>query len=339
MSKTYDEVDNKNTEILDNVLSSMDSYIIKTPLIKIPEFDRDTGHNVFFKLENVQSTGSFKSRGVINYIRSYLKDHPVPEQFITYGTGNHGGALAWAVQNIGFKSHVFLSKHASDFKKKLIREYGGQLTCCENRQKAEEMAFEAAKSLKGVLVPTADNTDIILGAATVLYESILQYQNNFSAAFLPIGGGSLASGSLIVKNLMKLETRLFAGEPAAANDVCISLREGKLFRFKEEPRTIADAAGSLGVSPNIYERLKLLDGVYEISEQEILYWTSYFTRTSDYNCEPTSALAIAAAYRWLKVQDSKKDVVILISGDNVKPNQNADNVNLDPESFYASFNF
>jgi threonine dehydratase len=325
-----------NIDYFGQALSRMYEYIVKTPLVKIPAFDDDTGHDVVFKLENLQITGSFKSRGVINYIQHYLDSNKViPNKFVTYGTGNHGAALAWAGQNLKFVSHIFLSKFAEKYKMNLIAAYGGLLTICEDRKEAEQFAFEEAAKENNILVPTADNLDIIIGAGTILYEIAQQDPKEFDAVFLPIGGGSLASGSLMVKGLLNLNTKIFAGEPEAANDVAISLKSGKLFRFEKEPNTIADAAKSLGVSENIYTRIKSLDGVYEISEQEIAYWTNYFSQHSSYSCEPTSALAIASAYRWLRTQQSRKKVVIIISGDNVRSRLTELN-KLDPKSFYEA---
>lgn len=338
MSKVFEQVGTTNIVDFGQILSEMYPYIVKTPLIKIPEFDKATGHDVLFKLENLQNTGSFKSRGVVNYIQHYLKQASVAKKFITYGTGNHGAALAWACQNHGLSSHIFLSKSAAPFKMNLIKEYGGLLDCCDSREEAEIRAYEASFLEHNVLVPTADNTDIIIGAATVLYEAIQQNSEDYDAVFLPIGGGSLASGSLMVKELMSLQTKIFAGEPENANDVSLSLKQGKLFKFKKEPQTVADAARSLGVAENIYRKIQALDGVYEISEQEILYWTNYFSKYSHYGCEPTSSLAIASAYQWLRSQTSRKKVVILISGDNVRSDFSKNITNADPKQFYESLN-
>lgn len=319
----------------EHVVSRISPYIIATPLIKIPEFDKDTGHDVLFKLENLQVTGSFKSRGVLNYIQNYISTFsPLNKKFLSYGTGNHGAALAWSGQRFNFVSHIFLSKFAEKYKMNLIERYGGILTICEDRKEAEEAVFEEAKKDNNILIPTADNLDVITGAGTVLYEA-LQQPDGFDAVFLPIGGGSLASGSLLVRKALNSKIRIFAGEPAAANDVAISLKQGKVFRFNKEPNTIADAAKTLGVSENIFSMVKLLDGVYEISEQEILYWTNYFAQFSSYSCEPTSSLAIASAYRWLQTQKSRKQVVIIISGDNVRSNLK-NIVNLDPKIFYEA---
>lgn len=338
MSKVFEQVNTKNIVRFGQVLSELYPYVIKTPLIKIPEFDKDTGHDVLFKLENLQTTGSFKSRGVINYIQNYLKKFPKAKKFITYGTGNHGAALAWAGQNHGFSSHIFLSKSASQFKMNLIKEYGGVLECCDSREQAEMRSYKEAMQGDGVLVPTADNEDIIIGAGTVLYEALQQIPQDYDAVFLPIGGGSLASGSLMVKELMGLKIKIYAGEPKAANDVAVSLRQGKLFRFEKEPKTVADAARSLGVSQNIYNKIKALGNVYEIFEEEILYWTNYFAKFSSYSCEPTSALAIASAHQWLRSQTSRKKVVIIISGDNMRSDFYKDITNATPKHFYDSFN-
>ena len=66
-----------------------------------------------------------------------------------------------------------------------------------------------------------------------------------------------------------------------------------------------------------FEYLKMLHGIYEIKEQEMIYWTQWLTHLLKVRLEPTSAMAMEAAYQWLTKQNSKKRVLIVLSGGNI----------------------
>ena len=65
--------------------------------------------------------------------------------------------------------------------------------------------------------------------------------------------------------------------------------------------------------------IKKLDGFYEISEEEIIYWTQWVTHLLKVNIEPTSALGMAGAYKYINEGNSNKKILILLSGGNADP--------------------
>ena len=295
-------------------------FLEETPIVTIDAFNKLFGHDLFFKLENLQKTGSFKVRGVINVLCNLKKNNNLPEKIVTYSSGNHGLALAWASKIFGIKEvKVYLPEFSSEIKKELIKKYGAKVVITKTRTEAEKRAEIDAVTLKYKLITPSESNDIISGIATVAYEA-LQKQQGFDAIFFPIGGGSLSSSTLLVKNYLSPTTRIYAGEPREANDAFISHKTGKLFRSVEEAlHTIADGATALGITKKIFNYVKHLDGIYEISEEEILYWTAQFHKFSKNFCEPTSALALAAAYRWIEIQEDeeRKKILIIITGSNI----------------------
>ena len=71
-------------------------YIRKTYLEYSPFYSRMTGAQVYFKLENLQHTGSFKLRGAMNKLLS-LTDEEKGRGVVTASTGNHGAAFAYGL--------------------------------------------------------------------------------------------------------------------------------------------------------------------------------------------------------------------------------------------------
>jgi threonine dehydratase len=294
--------------------------LIKTPVIDLKNLNDALGHRLFFKLENLQRTGSFKIRGVMNALLVLKEQGKLPNKVVAYGTGNHGLALAWAANKLGIKDVIiYLHKNVHESKKKMPERYGAKVIIAETRQEAEDKAHQDIGRGYELIQPS-HNDNVTAGAGTVLYEALDQLKDvELDAAFIPIGGGSLSAGSAIVKHAMRPKMKIYAGEPLNANDASISYKTGKLFRFSTTPRTVADGATALGIPERLFQYIKLLDGIYEISEDKIVSWQSWFHKITGYACEPTSSLAIAAAHAWLKEQPkgAAKQILIVISGSNV----------------------
>src|SRR2546426_383921 len=81
---------------------------------------------VFFKMENLQITGSFKLRGAMNRLLSLT-----PEQrargIVTASSGNHGAAVAYGLKELGIPGIIYVPENASPAKIANIRSYGAEV--------------------------------------------------------------------------------------------------------------------------------------------------------------------------------------------------------------------
>lgn len=293
-------------------------HIKRTPVVSSDKLNKMLGHSIFFKLENQQHTGSFKFRGAL-YSVLKLKDNP-PKNIVTYGTGNHAVALAWATSKIlNIKTTAYLTEFTSDIKKKLVQEYGAKVVFTKTRAEAETEAIEAAKEDGTILLPPSDNDDVIAGAATIPLEALEQLSEKLDAIFVPIGGGSLSSGTIVTTKSVSPHTKIYGAEPESGNDAAMSLKNKKICTLLKAPQTLADGAKAQRISERVFKYIQEIDGIYEITEREIGYWTSWFDNLniSTYPCEPTSALAISAAARWLKTQNKPQKILVIITGRNI----------------------
>ena len=71
-------------------------HIRETILDYSPFYSELTGAKVYFKLENLQYTGSFKVRGAMNKVLS-LTPAERKRGLVTASTGNHGAATAFSL--------------------------------------------------------------------------------------------------------------------------------------------------------------------------------------------------------------------------------------------------
>ena len=104
------------------------SYAKVTPLIQ-SKFASELIHgNVFLKLENQQVTNSFKIRGVINKLLS-LSAEEKAKGVVTASAGNHGKAVAYGAQKLGFQAKIVVPTRAPRVKVDGIRQFGAEPFC------------------------------------------------------------------------------------------------------------------------------------------------------------------------------------------------------------------
>ena len=81
---------------------------------------------VHLKLENEQPIGAFKIRGAYNAIRK-LPDAARKRGVITYSSGNHGQAVAYAAKQFGVRAVVTMPETAPAVKVAGVKKWGGEV--------------------------------------------------------------------------------------------------------------------------------------------------------------------------------------------------------------------
>src|SRR2546423_1223056 len=100
-------------------------YIRRTPVINVNAADFGLeALPLVLKLEFMQHTGSFKTRGAF----SNLLTRAVPEAGVVAASGgNHGVAVAYAAKQTAKPARIFVPTVSSPAKMKRIRSYGAEL--------------------------------------------------------------------------------------------------------------------------------------------------------------------------------------------------------------------
>ena len=293
------------------------SHIKRTPIWHSILLNGFLKHEIFFKIEGLQSTGAFKARGALNTLLALQEQSCLPKEIVTFSSGNHAQAVAWAGRKLGIKTTIFLPSFTSKIKQQATLSYGANVINTSNRLEAEERSAEMAN--KGAyFIHPYDNDMVIAGQGTACLEA-LQEDLKPKAIFAPCGGGGLLSGTYLASQLLSPESLIYAGEPSQANDAARSYREGTIVRFRDSPATVADGARALAISERTFHYLKKLNGFYEVTESEIIYWTQWLMHLLKIAVEPTAALAMGAAYKCIKEQSEPQKILVIISGGNIAP--------------------
>ena len=157
---------------------------------------------IFLKLDNLQPGGSFKTRGIGNYILEHLRSLPAGEEkakphFYTSSGGNAGLACVRAATDLGYPSTVVvpLSTKAHMVEKIRIAGASEVIQHGETWFQADTYLREniLSKDAGGVYVPPFDHPKIWSGNATVS-EEIREDLGEVDVVVCSVGGGGLFCG-------------------------------------------------------------------------------------------------------------------------------------------------
>ena len=167
-------------------------YIRRTPVIETDgsEFGLPA-HTLILKLELLQHSGSFKTRGAL----TNLLTRAIPRAGVVAASGgNHGAAVAYAAMRIGKPAKIFVPRVCSPAKIARIREYGADLTI-EGDLYADALAASEAWALQTGAMPVHafDQNETIMGQGTVGFE-LDQQAPEIDTVLVSVGGGGLISG-------------------------------------------------------------------------------------------------------------------------------------------------
>lgn len=111
----------------------------RTPVLTSSSISKIAKRNLFFKVEAMQKTGSFKFRGALNAVRSVLSEQPDGEiMFVSHSSGNHAQALALAAKLSGQKATIVMPNNTPVVKKAAVADFGASIVMVENTNEARE---------------------------------------------------------------------------------------------------------------------------------------------------------------------------------------------------------
>ena len=292
----------------------IEPYIHKTPVFKSDNLNSIVKAKVFFKCENFQKAGAFKSRGAINAVFS-LSENEINKGVCTHSSGNHAAALSRAAKLRGSKSYIVMPENSSQVKIAAVKNYGGIITFCKPTLKSRETTLEKIKKDTGsVEIHPYNDYRIIAGQAKAALE-LIEETKILNVIIAPVGGGGLMSGTALTTHYMLPETTILAAEPKGADDACRSFNT-KEFIPSKNPQTIADglltSLGSL-TFPII---IKLVDDILAVSEESIIVAMKLIWERMKIIVEPSSAVPFAAILENASKFRNKR-VGIILSGGNV----------------------
>ena len=150
-------------------------------------YSKLTGANVYFKLENLQYTGSFKVRGAMNKVLS-LTPAERKRGVVTASTGNHGAATAFSLGKFDATGIVFVPQDASPGKVRAIERLGAEVRFYgSDGAVTEAHARQYARDNRMTYISPYNDPQVIGGQGTIAVELAKQL-DQIDMVFVALGG-------------------------------------------------------------------------------------------------------------------------------------------------------
>lgn len=288
----------------------------ETPLTRSDTYSEATGADVYFKLENLQHTGSFKLRGASNCLLS-LDPEKRANGVVAASSGNHGAALAYAMRALDVGGVIFVPEATSSAKIDAIRGYGGEVRFFGTDGLETELHARAyARNNDMYYVSPYNDPAVVAGQGTCGIE-ILRQLPDVDAAFIAVGGGGLLSGVGSVLKLARPALKLFACQPAASAVMTQSVEAGRILDLPSGETLSDGTAGGIEPGAITFELCRdLCDDFVLVSEAEIGDAMRRFITSENAVIEGAAGVALAALMA-RRNSIAGQRVVILICGGNV----------------------
>jgi len=286
-----------------------------TPLVGSRTLSAQLGATLYLKLENLQKTGSFKTRGVLNKIAA-LSQAERERGLVTASAGNHAQALAWASAAEGLSCTVVMPQGAPAAKLAATRGYGGTIVLEPSTLTVFSRAQALAAEHGYIFVPPFDDPAIIAGQGTIGLE-IIDDLPDVGTIIVPIGGGGLLAGVALASKLRHPRVRIVGVEPTGAAAMWRSRQAGHAMGL-DQIQTIADGlAAPFAGALTFALAQEYVDDLVLVDDQAIREAMVLLLERCKLLTEPAGAAALAALLSGVVAAPPGAPVVAIVSGGNI----------------------
>lgn len=285
----------------------------ETKLLFSDYLSAQTGNKVYLKPENMQFTGAYKVRGAY-YKLSTLTDEERKKGLITASAGNHAQGVAYAAKCYGVKAVIVMPTTTPLIKVNRTKGYGAEVVLYGDvYDEACAYAYELAEKNGYTFIHPFDDLAVATGQGTIAME-IFKELPLVDYILVPIGGGGLATGVSALAKLLNPKIKVIGVEPAGANCMQESLKEGKVVTL-DRVNTIADGTAVKTPGSVIFPYLSQnLDDIITVEDEELV--VAFLDMVENHKMVvENSGLLTVAALKHLGIKD--KRVVSILSGGNM----------------------
>ena len=286
---------------------------LATNLVYSEYFSNQSGNKVYLKPENMQYIGAYKVRGAY-YKISTMSEDARKKGLITASAGNHAQGVAYAASKYGVPATVVMPTTTPLIKVNRTKGYGAKVVLYGNvYDEACEYAMKLAKEQGLTFVHPFDDLDVATGQGSIAME-IIKELPTVDYILVPIGGGGLATGVSTLAKLLNPNIKVIGVEPAGANCLQESLKEGKVITLPTV-NTIADGTAVKTPGSKLFPYLqKNLDSIITVPDEDLI--VAFLDMVENHKMiVENSGLLTVAALKQMNVKDKK--IVSILSGGNM----------------------
>ena len=290
-------------------------YISKTPLLYSPDTSTETGSEVWFKMESLQVTGSFKIRGAMNNIL-LMSAEELKRGVVTASAGNHAQAVAYAAGLKQCPAVLCVPESTPLTKRAGVTKHGGQLVVYgATFDQADAKAHQIERETGRKFIHAYESPETIAGQGTAALEALLQ-EGDFDAILVPTGGGGLLCGTAIAAKAMNPGIKVYGLQTNTSPPWDRSFRQKKLDLSCEFKPTCADGLEGVITWPNVELALTCVDDIIIVDESSTRRGIRWMAEKHHYMIEGASATCLAALFENRTLLEGKK-ILCMITGSNI----------------------
>lgn len=187
--------------------------VLRTPSVPSAVLSRQTGADIWLKLDNLQAVGSFKERGAANRL-AVLTEAERARGVVAMSAGNHAQGVARHAGLLGITATIVMPRQTPLAKVSGTAAWGARVVLHgETVEEAASHARNLAQSEGMVFVHPYDDKLVIAGGGTLALE-FLEDAPPLDVLIVPIGGGGLLSGCAIAANAISPRTEVIGVQVA-----------------------------------------------------------------------------------------------------------------------------
>lgn len=291
-------------------------FILETPLIESPTFSQAFDAGIYFKLENRQVTGSFKLRGAMNRLLT-LDDEQRAKGCVAASSGNHGAAVACAMQSVGVSGVIFVPEQTSTVKVDAIKAYGGDVVFFgTDGLDTEQHARKVAEQEGMAYLSPYNDPEVIAGQGSCGVE-IIEQLADIDVVFVAVGGGGLIGGVGSVLKEHNPAIRVIACQPDASAVMARSIEAGEILELDSGPTLSDGTAGGIEAGAITFSlNQQVVDDFVLVDEAQIAAAMRRFMASEGDVIEGAAGVAVAGMIE-LGASLRGQKVVVIICGGNI----------------------
>ncbi|MFD1647531.1 threonine ammonia-lyase [Haloarchaeobius litoreus] len=292
-----------------------ESVVRETPIETNRSLAAEVDAEVRLKMEHLQRTGSFKTRGAYNKLTQVVASGSDATRALAASAGNHAQGVALAATKVGLDATIVMPKGAPQAKIEATESYGAEVVLHGEDFQA---AMRHAKTIVEddcVFVHAYDDPDIVAGQGTLGLE-IVEQVPDVDTVVVPIGGGGLIGGIATAVKARAPDTRVVGVQAESAATVPESLDKGFPVTI-DSMQTIADGIATGGISELTYGLIEAhVDEVVTVTDTQIAESVLFMLERTKQMVEGAGATSVAAV-RSDALDVSDEVVVPLLCGGNL----------------------
>ncbi|WP_068674820.1 pyridoxal-phosphate dependent enzyme [Oceanobacillus sp. Castelsardo] len=288
----------------------------RTPLIYSESLSGFTGKNVYLKLENLNTTNSFKIRGAANKILSLTEIEKL-RGITTFSTGNFGFSVAYIAKKLGIRAVICISNRVPHAKVENLKNLSAEIKIVgDSQDDAERYSYQLEKEQGLTVIHPFDDAKVIAGQGTIGLET-LEELPEVDTVLAGLSGGGLHSGLGVALKKTKPEIRLIGLSTANGAAMFESIKAGKPISV-EEKDTLADSLlGGIGLQNKYTFQMvrKYVDDIQLLQEEEFKDGMMFMLKEHRMIIEGAAASGIGAILN--KRVNLGTNMVIVVTGSSV----------------------